>query len=258
MFCFKKWLNTKTIYVIHINEAISENSSSAFKKDNMFNTVMKQLEEVYENNADGLLLRINCPGGAAAASEEIAKMVEKIKQQTYVVTSIGDICASGAYLIAAMSDKIFANQMSLIGNIGVIMQIPNITSLSKKIGITNYTIKSGKMKDIGNMFREMTTEEEQYLHNLVIMSHNTFVMYVKAHRQIDESLADGRIFDAHTALDNGLIDKYGTKDDALRYLKEHLSNEDNFKIIELKPKRSFLSNLVNVKVSLTDGLNFLK
>lgn len=173
-----------------------------------------------KSNQHIVIFRINSPGGTAAAGEEIANMINKLNiEKIYNIASVGDVACSAAYLIASQCNYIFANRFSLLGSIGVLMPIPNISNLSEKVGITVNFLKSGKMKDIGNMFRDMTDDEKQYIESILQRSHHQFIDFVKYKRNITNSdIFDGRFVDAECALENHLIDDYGSFDDALLFV----------------------------------------
>lgn len=241
-----------------MNGEITSNSSK-FSGDDSVRKLKSNLLEIKQKNADdykGILLKINSPGGAAATSEELAKLVFSLRETVPVVTSIADSACSGAYMIAAASNYIFANTLSWTGSIGVIMMLPNFQELSKKIGMAVKTIKAGKMKDLGNPYREMTPEEELYLETLVKSAHAEFINFIKLTRPNSknlEELADGRVLDAKTALENNLIDRLGTEDDALTYLITEIlhGDEKDFSITDTAPKPSFLKRILDMNSPIT-------
>jgi len=219
----------KTIAVIEIDGVISASSKKsaiASKGFSLGKTIefLSDLED--EKQAlDGILLRMNTPGGTAGASEELARAIERVKTARHVpvVASIADVCCSGGYMIAVVADKIFANRQSLTGSIGTILQVPNYQELAEKIGVKTLTFKSGKMKDIGNPMRDMTEDEQAFLNEIARQGHKLFRDFVKAHRpaiQNEEDMMDGRPVDAVTAQENGLIDAFGTYLDAYDALRE--------------------------------------
>ena len=253
-----KIFSRKKILKLYLNGEITSNSSKFGGDDSVKKLKINLLEVKQKNKEDykGILLKINSPGGAAATSEELAKLVLSLREKVPVVTSIGDSACSGAYMIAAASNYIFANTLSWTGSIGVIMDVPNFQELSKKLGVTFKTIKSGKMKDLGNPFREMTPEEENYLETLVKAAHEEFVNFIKSTRpnatNLDE-LADGRVLDARTALENNLIDALGTEDDALNFLISDIlhGNEKDFSVTDTAPKPSFLKRILDMHSPIT-------
>ena len=248
----------KKILKLYLNGEISSDTSK-LGGDNSIRKLKDSLLEVKQTNKDdykGILLKINSPGGTAGTSEELAKLVFSLRQDVPVVASIGDSACSGAYMIAAASNYIFANTLSWTGSIGVIMTLPNFQELSKKLGVSFKTVKAGKMKDLGNPFREMTPDEELYLETLVKRAHEEFINFVKLTRpnatNLDE-LADGRVLDARTALENNLIDKLGTEDDALNFLMTEILHGDrkDFSITDTAPKPGFLKRLLDMSAPIT-------
>ena len=248
----------KKILKLYLNGEINSNPSN-FSTDSSVRKLKSTLLEVKRTNKEkykGILLKINSPGGAAATSEELARLVFSLRETVPVVSSIGDSACSGAYMIAAASNYIFANTMSWTGSIGVIMMLPNLQELAKKLGVSIKTIKAGKMKDLGNPYREMTPEEETYLETLVKQAHAEFINFIKLTRpnatNLDE-LADGRVLDAQTALDNNLIDRLGTEDDALTFLITDLLHgvEKDFTIEDTAPKPGFLKRILDMTSPIT-------
>ncbi len=185
--------------------------------------VMRELREArLDPHAKAVLLRVNTPGGSAAAAQEIAEEVDKLRSGGKpVVVSMGDLCASAGYWIASRGDYLFASPASMTGSIGVYIDYNNIEELMDKLGVRNEKIKSGAHKDILSMFRPMTEDERAMLQQMVDDIYNQFIRTVADGRRMDESrvraLADGRIFTGRQALDEGLIDALGNYYDALNY-----------------------------------------
>ncbi len=178
--------------------------------------IVKKLSALrHDPSIKAVLLRINSPGGTVAATQEIYNQIKELKKSgKKVVVSIGDIGASGAYYIACPADKIVANAGSLIGSIGVIMHLPEASSLLEKVGVRLRVIKSGQHKDIGSVARPMSEEERVILQGVIDDAYQQFYRAVKNGRQnISENrlreLADGRIFTGQQAKAVGLIDEIG-------------------------------------------------
>lgn len=254
-----RMFSNKKILKLYLNGEITSDASSKFAGDNSvqkLKTALLELKQKNKSNYKGVLLKINSPGGAAATSEELAKLVFSLRDTVPVVSSVGDSACSGAYMVAAASNYIFANAMSWTGSIGVIMMLPNYMELAKKLGVSFKTIKAGKMKDLGNPFREMTPDEELYLETLVKQTHTEFVDFIRLARpnaiNLDE-LADGRVLDARTALAHNLIDRLGTEDDALNFLITEVlhGTEKDFTVTDSAPKPSFLKKILNMSSPIT-------
>ena len=172
-----------------------------------------------DNKIKAILLRIDSPGGAVGASQEIYSEVKRTNQAKPVIASMGSVGASGGYYAALGAEKIFANPGTLTGSVGVVVKFSNFTELFDKIGYKSEVIKSGMMKDIGAIDRPMTPEERELVQNLIDNVHNQFVQAVTERRKLPEDtvrgLADGRIFSGEQALEAGLIDELGNFTDAV-------------------------------------------
>lgn len=173
-----------------------------------------------------VVLEINSPGGSAAASEDILKLIEKFKKDEGLplVCYVSDTAASGGYYIAQACDEIIANPNSMIGSIGVISVFFNAEGLlKKKLDLDVVTIKSGALKDFGTPFRDMTKEEREYWKELTMRYYSHFLGVVAGGRKIStdsvKSLADGRVFHPAFAAEKKLIDRVGTLEDSINSAK---------------------------------------
>jgi protease-4 len=177
---------------------------------------------------DGLvkavILRIESPGGSAAASQEIAAEILRFKQETgkVVVVSMGDMAASGGYYISAYADKIVANPATLTGSIGVISELIYIEGLLEKLGLEMEIIKSGEHKDMG--IRPLTDEERQILQDITDELYDQFVETVAEGRNLPpatvRNLATGQLYTGEQALRLGLVDELGGLDRAIEVAAE--------------------------------------
>ncbi|MHB8109831.1 MAG: signal peptide peptidase SppA [Syntrophorhabdaceae bacterium] len=179
-----------------------------------------------DDSIHGVIIRINSPGGAVGPTQEAASELKKLKAVKKVYVSMGSVCASGGYYIAAVGEKLWANPSTITGSIGVIMQQTVVEDLMKKIGVQSNTIKAGSMKDVGNPFRKMTDEERKYLQNIIDSIHEQFIKDVAAGRKMDmektRQLADGRIYTGLQAKESGLVDSIGTFYDTVDAMKQTL------------------------------------
>jgi protease-4 len=167
-----------------------------------------------------IIVRIDSPGGGVAASQEIYEAILAAKIKKKVVASLGSVAASGGYYVACGADKIVANPGTLTGSIGVIMHFTNVQDTMKKLGLRAASIKSGKYKDIGSPFREMTSDEESLIKNVIDDIYDQFVETVSVNRKISKDklkdYTDGRIFTGRQALRMGLVDSLGDMDSAAK------------------------------------------
>ncbi|GAG58460.1 unnamed protein product [marine sediment metagenome] len=214
-----------SVYEIRLEGVIS-----AEKYSGLFGVVtvtpekmISQLDEAEKNpNVKAILIRVNSPGGSAAASQEIYEELKKVEKP--VVVSVSEVCASGAYYVASAADRIIANRSSSVGSIGVIMQIPNFEDLYEKLGIKYTTIKQGKFKDVGSPDRPITEEEIRLLEAQLKEIYRQFITDVAEARNMDagevEELATGWVFLGTEALELGLIDGIGNYKDAINIAAE--------------------------------------
>ncbi len=185
------------------------------------NDVLKSLyEEIANKDTKAVVLRIDSPGGAVAPSEEIYNAVRRLKAEKPIVVSMGSMAASGGLYSALAASKIFCQPGTQTGSIGVIMQIPNFTSIADKVGVQMVTVKSGALKDVGNQFRPMTEEEKKFLQDTASRVHALFINAVVDGRRLPEAkvreFADGRVLLGHEAKSLGLVDDFGDVYDAAR------------------------------------------
>lgn len=189
---------------------------------------IRQIETARKDDKiKAVVIRINSPGGAASASQEMYEAVMRLRKDKPVICSMGDVAASGGYYTAAACSKIYANRATTTGSIGVITELPNYQELAKKVGISQAIIKSGKFKDTGNPARPLTAEERQLFQSLINNLYNQFVSDVVAGRKEATKgkltreklvkLADGRVYSGEQAAKNGLIDETGDLYTAVRY-----------------------------------------
>ena len=180
-----------------------------------------------DDDIKAVVIRINSPGGAASASQEMYEAVMRLRKEKPVICSMGDVAASGGYYTAAACTKIYANRATTTGSIGVITELLNYQELFDKIGIDEAIIKSGKFKDTGNPARPLTPEERQLFQGLINNLYNQFVNDVVAGRKEATGgkltrekllkLADGRVYTGEQAAKNGLIDETGNLYTAVRF-----------------------------------------
>ncbi len=214
--------------------------------------IIEELKEYNSNESvKAIILRIDSPGGAVAPSQEIYEEVKKIRDngKKKIITSMGNIAASGGYYIASVSDKIVANPGSITGSIGVILELANISGLMKKVGVESVVIKSGRYKDIGSIFRTMTKEERELLQGVIDDTHDQFIEAVSAGRGINKEklipIADGRVFTGRQAKELGLVDEIGNMQYAIKVASDMAGIKGEPTIIEKKRRFSIINLLRN-------------
>lgn len=168
-----------------------------------------------EDDVDAVLLHIDSPGGSAASSDLIYKLLESFGAEADVpiYAHVGNVGASGAYYAAMAADEINADPMASIGSIGVIIRSFGLQGLMEKVGVEYRTIKSGENKDVLSPFADLTEEQRARLQEQIGRAYERFVGVILESRGEVLSreqllqVADGRVLDASEALEAKLIDR---------------------------------------------------
>ena len=231
--------------VIHETDDDESNPFKAGK--DMIEELKKDLEAARKRKAvKAILLEINSPGGEVTASDVIYHQINKLREQTGkpVVALIGTMGASGAYYVACAADRILAHPTSLIGSIGVLMQALNVQQLAEKVGLKAITLKSDKtpMKDVLSPFKELSEEEKTMLMQIINGIYDRFIDIVAASRKLEREavikLADGGIYTAQKAKDNGLVDAIGYREEAMEEACK-LAKIESAALVKRVTKKSF-------------------
>jgi protease-4 len=186
-------------------------------------TTVQQLKKFGEDDSvKAIVLHINSPGGGVAASEEIYREVKRLRdnKKKRIVASIETVGASGAYYVASGADKIYADNGSIVGSIGVISQWVNYGDLLKWAKMKDITMKTGEFKDTGSPTRDLTPAEQQYLQELLNNMLGQFVSAVAEGRKLKvedvRAIATGKVWTGQQALPMKLIDQVADFEDAVK------------------------------------------
>src|SRR5271170_301384 len=178
--------------------------------------VVGQLKKFAEDSSiKAIIIHVNSPGGGVAASEEIYREVKRIRaeKKKKIVVSIETVGASGAYYVASASDKIYADQGSIVGSIGVIAQWVNYGDLLKWAKLKDVVLKTGEFKDTGNPARDLTPAEQAYMQSLIDNMFGQFIQAVADGRSMKfddvKAIANGKVWTGEQALSMKLIDNVG-------------------------------------------------
>ena len=231
--------NNPTFGIVTIDEPITS-SREIIAQLNKFNN---------DNKIDGIIVRLNTPGGVVAPSQEIYEKVKSISESNSkpIIASMGSIATSGGYYIAIGADTIIANKGTLTGSIGVIMNYPILSDLLETYGVEYKTVKSGLYKDSGSAFRNATTNDSLYFQDVVNDMYKQFIDVLKYERNIKDNfistIANGQVYTGIQAKDLDLIDILGTFDDSIELLLKltgNIGKEAN--IIDINKKKDSLFN----------------
>jgi protease IV len=178
-----------------------------------------------DNHVKAIVLEIDSPGGEVTASDQIYNAVSKARARKPVVIYMDSLAASGGYYIACGGKFLMANETTITGSIGVIIQTLNYEQLFNKIGLASVVFKSGKFKDILNGARPMTPEERDLIQSFVMQTYDKFLGVVARERGVAadtlrNGIADGRILSGKDALNDKLIDGLGQLEDAFAKAKQ--------------------------------------
>ncbi|MGB8702596.1 MAG: signal peptide peptidase SppA [Thermosynechococcaceae cyanobacterium] len=190
------------------------------------NTLLEAIQKARKDDVKAILLRINSPGGTAAAAQSVYNELMRARKETNIkiVASLGDLAASGGYYIASAAHHIVANPSTLTGSIGVIVHTQNVASLMDKLGVQSGTVQSGRFKDILSPFRSTTEDERKIIQGIVSDSYEQFLASIVQGRNISlaelRPLADGRIYTGAQAKAVKLVDSLGNYQDAVKKTAE--------------------------------------
>jgi protease-4 len=208
--------------------------------DSMVEDMRLALQQARDDeNVKAIVLEIDSPGGEVTASDIIYNWVVKARARKPVVVYMDSVAASGGYYVACGGKYLMANETTITGSIGVIIQTLNYEQLFNKIGLASVTFKSGKFKDILNGGRQMTPEERDFVQSFVMKTYDKFLGVVAQERhlpadQLRNTIADGRILSGKDALENKLIDGVGQIEDAFVKAKE-LGNAPRATVVKYGP-----------------------
>ena len=183
-------------------------------------SVVEQLDQAAEaSEVKAIVLRIDSPGGDAVASDLIWRAVKKAREKKPVIASMGDLAASGGYLVAVGAERIIAQPSTLTGSIGVFVLKPELSGLLEKLSVHREVQTRGKNADIASLARPWTTEERALVEKQVDVVYANFLDRVVEGRALPraeiEKVAGGRVWTGRQALERKLVDQLGGLGDAV-------------------------------------------
>lgn len=186
-----------------------------------------------DDNTEGLIVRLNTPGGEVLPSEDIRRAVDSFEGPTIAYAT--DTCASGGYWIAAGCDRIVAREGSIVGSIGVLASRVTAPELLDTVGLTYERLVAGEYKDAGVPLREMEESERTYLQGIVDDFYEAFLERVTEGRDVDEATVretEARVYLGSDAAEKGLVDEVGTEEEVEAWLETALDGPVGIRAFE--------------------------
>jgi len=181
----------------------------------------KALKTAFENsNTKGVILRVNSPGGSPVQSSLVFNEIRRLRAlhpQIPLYVVVEELCASGAYFIAAAADKIYVNPASLVGSIGVLMNGFGLTEIMKKAGIERRLLTAGENKGMLDPFSPMSDKHRDHVQAMLSDIHTQFITAVKQGRgkrliNAEPEIFSGLIYTGSKGVAVGLADEFGSVD----------------------------------------------
>ena len=203
-----------------------------------------------DSSVKAVVFRVNSPGGEVVASEMIRREIEALRKDKPVIASYGDYAASGGYLISAGTDRIFVDNATLTGSIGVFGQVVSYgEALNKKLHIHPFTVGTHEHSDMGSGMRPLDEKELTRYQADIDGIYDEFVRVVSDGRGMDrsavEAVAQGRVWSGRDALKNGLADEKGLLLDAVKYAAKR-AGLDKYGIAVYPEKNDLLGDLLSL------------
>ena len=193
------------------------------------------------NNAKALIINVDSPGGTIVGGETLHNAIVEISKVKPVVVTMGNIAASGGYMVAIAGDRVFSRKGTLTGSVGVILQSFDATKMAEKIGIDFVTFKSGDMKAVPTPTARINPKQRQIIQNAIDEMQGYFIGLVKDKRNLEpeqlEIISDGRIFTGTQALEHNLVDAIGGQAEAVEWLRTEKKIPKSIKVRQIKVKR---------------------
>ena len=174
-----------------------------------------------DDNIKAVVLRVNSPGGSANASDEILYELQQLKQKKPLIISFGDYAASGGYYISMAGDRIFAQNNTITGSIGVFGVIPDAKNLANRNGIYSDVVSTNAYSNMISPFSGLSSGTLAIAQRSVVNTYNRFVHFVSKNRKKTaeevDAVGSGRVWSGKRAKEIGLVDEIGSLNDAVKY-----------------------------------------
>ena len=249
--------NTSHIAVVYAVGAIDDGNSTGIVSKDIVPLILSLKDD---KNVEGLVLRVNSPGGSAYGSEQIWEALEQFKKagKPFVV-SMGDYAASGGYYISCGADKIFADPLTITGSIGIFGLIPDVSGLlNNKLGVNFQLVSTNPEGYYPSLVKPLTANQYAAMQRMVEDGYDLFTKRVAEGRKMSQDrvkqIGEGRVWSAEKAKEIGLVDELGTLNDAVMYLSKELSMGDDVNVVRYPE----ISNSIWSYITLLENENSAK
>ncbi|MHB2167273.1 signal peptide peptidase SppA [Alsobacter sp. R-9] len=196
------------------------------------------IKDVGKSRAKAVIVQIDSPGGTVTGSELLFNALRDLSSSKPTVAVVRSLAASGGYLAAMGTDRIVAQETSLVGSVGVLFQYPNVTRLLDTVGVKMETVKSAPLKAAPSPFEPTTPEAEAAVRSLVASNFAWFKRIVGDRRQLSgaplDQVSDGRVFTGMQGLDLRLVDEIGSEKQAIAWLEKARGVDKDLPVREWK------------------------
>jgi protease-4 len=188
-------------------------------------TIVKTIDDMAaDSRIRAIVLRIDSPGGAVMASDQIWRAVKRARDKKPVIASMGDVAASGGYYAACAANEIWASPSTITGSIGIFYGKVDLAPIAEKFGVGITVAKRGAHAGADSLYRPFTDEERAALADKIRLWYRQFIERVAVGRKMSpdkvDALARGRVYSGDAAKENGLVDHLGGFGSALLRARE--------------------------------------
>ncbi|MCB1539760.1 MAG: signal peptide peptidase SppA [Rhodoblastus sp.] len=203
--------------------------------------LLKVVRDVAASSASAAILSIDSPGGTTTGAEALYDELRQLAAKKPTVAVVDGMAASGAYIAAIAADGVVARGNSMVGSIGVLMQMPNAAKLMEIVGVKMEEIKSAPLKAAPNPYEPITPEARAAVAAMIADSYNWFKGLVKERRKLDDAslaiVSDGRVFTGRQGIELKLVDRIGGEREAIAWLEAEKGVAKGLKVRDWKKPR---------------------
>lgn len=236
-------------------EIVGESMGEVSSEEIVEKRICKEIEKLRNNKrVKAVVLRVNSPGGSAYSSEQIWKALCELNREKTLVVSMGSYAASGGYYIASAASYIVASPLTITGSIGIFGMIPDVSGVTRKVGLTFDGVKTHRFADFPSITRPMDEAEKDMMQQYVNRGYDIFLKRClegrknMTYEQLD-SVAQGRVWTGMHASKIGLVDELGDLNMAVLRAAS-LSNVHDYMLKAYPPKKDWIDRLIDEKFDL--------